>query len=133
MTDPIADMLSRIRNAQAVHKPEVMIPYSNVKFAIAQILEQLGYVKKADRVPRAGTGVAYDQLRVVLKYQGKEPAITSINRISKPGHRVYVAKDKLPIVLNNIGVAIISTSHGIMTNKDAKKKSLGGEVICEIY
>ena|SRR3989344_6306310 len=133
MTDPIADMLTRIRNAQAVSKAEVMVPYSNVKFAIAQILEQRGYVNGVQRVPRASAGMAFDQLRIVLKYQGKEPAISNLKRISTPGHRVYVAKDKLPVVLNSLGIAIISTSRGIMTNKDAKKKNLGGEVICEIY
>ena len=133
MTDPIADMLTRIRNAQAVSKAEAMVPYSNVKFAIAQILQQRGYVKDVERVPHASVGTAFDQIRIVLKYQGKEPAISNLKRVSTPGHRVYVAKDRLPIVLNNVGIAIISTSQGIMTNKDAKKKNLGGEVICDIY
>ena len=133
MTDPIADMLTRIRNAQMVRKPEVVLSYSKIKFAIAEILFQEGFVKAVERV-QANRATALPQMRIVLKYLGpREGAITSLKRISKPGRRVYAQKDGLPRVLNNLGIAILSTSQGIMTNKQARKAGLGGEVICEIY
>lgn len=132
MTDPIADMLTRIRNAQAVNKPEVILPYSKMKLAVAKILQEEGYIESAEKI-ESGNGVG-EEIRIVLKYTGpKKGAITSIKRISKPGRRVYAAKDKLPVVLNNLGIAIISTSKGLMTNKEAKKLGVGGEVICEVY
>jgi small subunit ribosomal protein S8 len=130
MTDPIADMLTRMRNALAVRKPEVVLPFSKIKLNIAQILKKRGYILDAQEVEEPG---AFKEIKISLKYNGKEPAITSLNRISKPGHRKYVTKDELPVVLNSLGIAIISTSQGLMTNKDAKKLNLGGEVICEIF
>lgn len=132
MTDPIADMLTRIRNAMAVSKPEVVLPYSKLKFNIAQILKDSGYVKNVEKIDTGASSVAGD-LKIVLKYKGKESAISNLKRISKPGRRVYASKDELPVVLNNLGIAIISTSQGLMTNKQAKKSNLGGEIICEIY
>ncbi len=136
MVDPIADMLTRIRNALAVNKSEVVLPMSKVKYSIAKILEKDGWVQKAEIIKSAGekndTG-SFDQLRILLKYQNGEPAISSINRISKPGLRIYAGKDNLPRVLNNLGIAIISTSAGLMTNKEARKKKIGGEVVCKIY
>lgn len=128
MTDPIADMLTRLRNALAVKKSEIVLPYSKIKLAIADILKQHGYVvdyKKSDD--------NHGEIRISLKYNGNQAAITNLKRISKPGQRIYVPADELPIVLNNFGIAIISTSQGIMTNKEAKKLSIGGEVLCEIY
>ena len=133
MTDPISDMLTRIRNASAVKKPEIVLPYSKMKMGIAQILEDLDYVKKVEKIEKGDNNNKHDQIRIVLKYLGKEPAISNLKRISKPGRRIYVTKDKLPNVLNNLGIAIISTPQGLMTNKDARKKNLGGELICEIY
>jgi len=133
MTDPIADMLTRIRNALAVRKPEVVLPFSKIKFGIAEILKEKGYIKNVEKVEKGSNGNNYDEIKIILKYQGAQPAITSLKRISKPGRRVYAAKDELPKVLNSLGIAIISTSHGLMTNKEAKKHQLGGEVICEIY
>ena len=134
MTDPIADMLTRIRNAMAVRKPEVVLPFSKMKLSIAEILKTAGYLVDAKKVVKGQDGNAHDQIKLVLKYiGGKESAITKIKRISKPGLRVYASKDELPVVLNHLGIAIISTSQGLMTNKEAKKKNLGGEVICEIY
>ncbi|GAF93953.1 unnamed protein product [marine sediment metagenome] len=134
MTDPIADMLTRIRNALAVKKPEVVLPFSEIKMSIAKILQENGYIKEVTKVDSGSNGNKFDEIKIVLKYLGgKEPAISSLKRISKPGRRLYISKDKLPVVLNNLGIAIISTSQGVMTNKDAKKKNLGGEVICEIY
>lgn len=134
MTDPIGDMLTRIRNAMAVKKPEVVLPSSKIKLAIAEILKQSGYITAVEKINGGNAQGNHDEIKIVLKYLGgKEPAITKIKRISKPGLRVYTTKDKLPTVLNSLGIAIISTPQGLMTNKDAKKKNLGGEVICEIY
>jgi len=134
MNDPIADMLTRIRNAQAVRKTEVVLPYSKMKWAVAEILQREGYIKQIEKIDQAASGQVSDELKIVLKYLGpKEPAITNLSKISKPGRRVYVSKDNLPVVLNNLGIAIISTSRGIMTNKQARKVGLGGELICEIY
>lgn len=128
ITDPISDMLTRIRNASAVKKAEVVLPYSNVKFAIAKILMETSYIESADK-----EDAEKGQIRIKLKYNEKQPAIKLIKRISKPGRRVYRGKDDLPRVLNGIGIAIISTSCGIMTDKEARKRKLGGEVICEVY
>ena len=137
MTDPIADMLSRIRNASAVNKPEVMLPMSKIKYEIAKILKQEGWILDVQKVP--GTGQknqanCFDQIKLVLRYKrsGKS-TIISIKRVSKPGLREYVSKQNLPKVLNNLGMAIISTPEGLMTNKEARKKGLGGEILCEIY
>ncbi|NCN25078.1 30S ribosomal protein S8 [Candidatus Falkowbacteria bacterium CG10_big_fil_rev_8_21_14_0_10_37_14] len=129
MTDPIADMLTRIRNASAIGKPEVVLPMSKIKFAIAKILEQNHWVEKVEKVE----SIVGQDFKIVLKYEAGRPAITSLTRISKPSRRVYADKYNLPRVLNNYGVAIISTSQGLMTNKEAGKKGMGGEVICEIY
>ncbi|MFA6322414.1 MAG: 30S ribosomal protein S8 [Candidatus Buchananbacteria bacterium] len=133
MTDPIADMLTRIRNAMAVRKPEVILPFSKIKMNIAEILAKHGYVKEVEVIEDASLASKLKMIKIILKYNGKESSITNLKRISKPGHRKYVTKDELPVVLNSLGIAIISTSQGLMTNKEAKKKNLGGEVICEIY
>lgn len=137
MTDPIADMLTRIRNAQAVGKSEAVLPMSKMKMEIAKILERENWVGKVEivkaKVKKNGKAI-FDELKIYLKYSpdGKS-AITSIKRISKPGCRRYTGKNELPRVLNNLGIAIISTPQGLMTNKEARKKGLGGEIICEIY
>lgn len=137
MMDPIADMLTRIRNASAIRKPEVVLPMSKIKFNIGKILEKEGWVERTEVIKADGQknqGGAFDQLRIVLKYkQDGKSAISSIKRISKPSLRVYVTKEELPRVLNNLGIAIISTSKGLMTNKEARKNGMGGEVVCEIY
>ncbi|MEI6378666.1 MAG: 30S ribosomal protein S8 [Candidatus Falkowbacteria bacterium] len=130
MTDPIADMLTRIRNATAVKKTEVLVPMSKVKYAIAKILEQNHWLGKVEKMEQ--DGLPYMQLTLKYQEDGK-PAISSIQRVSRPGRRTYASKDELPRVLNNFGIAIISTSQGLMTNKEAGKKKIGGEVICEIY
>lgn len=135
--DPIADMLARLRNAAALKKPEVVLPMSKIKFNIAKLLEANGWITKAEAVERLGAadkGSAFAELRIILKYKPDgTPMISSVKRISKSSRRVYVNKDELPRVLNGFGIAVISTSQGLMTNKEAKKRSLGGEVICEIY
>lgn len=128
MTDPIADMLTRIRNAQKAGKRTVLIPYSNLKRSIAELLSREGYVgevKKDDS--------AKPMLSVDLKYNSGEPAIQSIDRLSKPGHRMYRAADELPTILNGYGLAIVSTSRGLMTSAEAKKLGIGGEIICSVY
>jgi small subunit ribosomal protein S8 len=137
MIDPIADMLTRIRNAQAVKKAVVSLPLSKIKLTLAKILATEGWIAKSEVVKATGVkGSAgqFDELKLTLKYdQQGQGAIRSIKRISKPGLRVYVGKDKLPYVVNNYGIAIISTSTGLMTNKEARRQGLGGEVLCEIY
>jgi small subunit ribosomal protein S8 len=138
MTDPIGDMLTRIRNAAAAGISELTMPASKIKVAIAQILEQENWIQKfeilgGDTAKAKANGV-FKELKIVLKYKKSgRPAITSIQRVSKPGLRVYVSKDKMPYVLNGMGTAIISTSKGLMTVKEAKKQKIGGEVVCEIY
>ncbi|MBT5808056.1 30S ribosomal protein S8 [Candidatus Uhrbacteria bacterium] len=128
MTDPISDMLTRIRNAQAVRKPEIVLPFSKVKFAIAKILQKETYVSGVEKVTEA----KFPMLRIQLRYDEKKPRIQMLKRISKPGRRVYAKSNELPTVLSNIGIAIISTPNGLMTNKEARTRHLGGEVICEI-
>lgn len=131
MTDPIADMLTRIRNASIVRKPEVSLPFSKIKFAIAKIFEREGYLAK---VERAASASRHEELHLVLKYlEGNKPVIQGIERVSRPGCRVYVPKDELPQVLSGYGLAIISTSKGLMTNKEARKQGLGGEIICKVW
>ena len=130
MTDPIADLLTRIRNANAVKHEVVEIPSSNVKKAIANILLQEGYIKELEEY---NDGVV-PMLRVSLKYGAdKERVITGIKRISKPGLRVYCKKDEIPKVLNGLGIAIISTSTGLLVDREARKAGLGGEVLCYVW
>ena len=129
MTDPIADMLTRIRNAAAVKKPEVVLPYSKLKFNVAKILEAEHYVGKVSKVKNG----KFDELKIELKYNNAASVIRHIKRVSKPGQRVYVSGKELPYVLNGYGLAIVSTSRGIMTNKEAKKQNIGGELMCEIW
>jgi small subunit ribosomal protein S8 len=136
MTDPIADMFTRIRNASAVKKSEVVLPMSKLKYEIAKILEREGWVKSAVIVA-GGLNARrsnFDQINISLKYQknGKS-TIAAINRVSRPGLRIYVDKEHIPTVLNNFGMAIISTSKGLMTNKEARAQKIGGEIIGEIY
>lgn len=134
--DPIADMFTRIRNASAVSKPQLSLPMSKLKFAVAKILETEGWIKKAEVVPGgiSGRHNNFDELVLQLKYKKNgKPQITSIQRVSRPGLKIYVSKTELPTVLNNFGTAIISTSAGLMTAREAKAKQIGGEVIGEIY
>ncbi len=129
ITDPISDFLTRIRNAQAANHTVLSLPSSKIKLALAKILETEGYVNGAE-VTHEGHKAT---LVVNLKYNGKQPAIKSIKRISTPGRRVYRQYDTLPRVLSDLGIAIVSTSTGLMTNKQARKRHLGGEIICEVY
>lgn len=128
MTDPIADMLTRIRNAQMARLAHVEMPLSKLKKALADILKEEQYIDDVQVID--GDKPA---LRLVLRYAGKQPAIQSITRISKPGHRAYRKAGELPRILNDYGIAIVSTSNGLMTNKKARELGIGGEVICSVY
>jgi small subunit ribosomal protein S8 len=130
MTDPIADMLTRLRNANSAYHDTVVMPYSKIKSHIAEILQQEGYIA-GWRVEDAQVGKS---LVVLLKYGNtRERSIAGIKRVSKPGLRVYAKKDNLPRVLGGLGVAIISTSGGLMTDKQAKRSGVGGEVLAYVW
>jgi small subunit ribosomal protein S8 len=128
MTDPVADMLTRIRNAQSAAKAEVQMPSSKLKVAIGKVLKDEGYIEDYS-VVESGSKAS---LTIALKYYQGKPVIEQIRRISKPGLRIYRAKDDLPSVLGGLGVAIVSTSKGVMTDRTAKANGLGGEVLCTV-
>ena len=132
MSDPIADMLTRIRNANTAKHDSVDVPSSKMKLAIAKILLDEGYIAKYDIIKDEN---GFDVIHIELKY-GKdknEKIITGLKRISKPGLRIYASKDELPRVLGGLGVAVISTDKGVITDKEAKELNVGGEVICYVY
>ena len=130
VNDPIADMLTRIRNALVARHDAVVIPASNIKKAIAKILLEEGYIKSFDFIDDGLQG----QIKIVLKYaQGKESVIKGLKRISKPGLRVYARNDEIPKVLGGLGIAIVSTSKGVMTDKEARNAGIGGEVLAYIW
>ncbi len=130
ITDPIADMLTRIRNANTAKHETVDIPASNMKKAIAEILNEEGYIKGYQIIEDSKQGV----IRVTLKYsQNKEKVISGIKRVSKPGLRIYAGADELPRVLKGLGIAIVSTSKGIMTDKKARAQHVGGEVLAFVW
>ncbi|MBR5155745.1 MAG: 30S ribosomal protein S8 [Clostridia bacterium] len=130
ITDPIADMLTRIRNANNQRHATVDIPASNMKKAIAKILLDEGYVKNVEYIDDNTQGV----IRVTLKYaENKQKVLTGLKRVSKPGLRIYASKEELPQVLKGLGIAIISTSKGIMTDKEARRQNVGGEVLAFIW
>ena len=126
MSDPIADLLTRIRNAQLVNKPSVSVPASKVKAAIAQVLKDEGYIDDFRLKTEDGKSV----LDIVLKYYAGRPVIERIERVSRPGLRVYKGRDDLPRVMNGLGVAIVSTPKGVMTDRAARAAGAGGEVLC---
>jgi small subunit ribosomal protein S8 len=128
MTDPISDMLTRIRNAQAANKVTVRIPASGIKTAIAKVLKEEGYIE-AYGADKEGIKPV---LEVKLKYHQGHPVISKLKRISRPGLRIYSSADELPSILSGLGIAIISTSKGIMTDRAARKAGIGGEVICAV-
>jgi len=130
VTDPIADFLTRIRNANMVYMEKVECPASKVKLALANILKDEGYIKDVEYIEDGKQGI----IRMYLKYAGsKERVISGLKRISRPGLRVYARKDELPKVLGGLGIAVTSTSSGLMTDKQARKQGLGGEVICYVW
>ncbi|MHC8441176.1 MAG: 30S ribosomal protein S8 [Candidatus Eutrophobiaceae bacterium] len=126
MSDPIADMLTRIRNAQQRGTAEVAMPDAKLKQAVATVLQKEGYILSWES---CGAG-AKRQLRIVLKYYEGKPVIETLKRVSRPSRRSYCPKDSLPRVMGNLGVAIVSTNCGVMTDKSARKQGLGGEVLC---
>jgi len=128
MSDPIADMLTRIRNAQATEKVSVFVPASKVKRAIAQVLKDEGYIE--DYADRDQDGKAF--IEIGLKYYAGKPVIEKLERISRPGLRIYKGRDDIPRVMNGLGVAIVSTSKGVMTDRRARETGIGGEVLCVV-
>ena len=130
MTDPVADMLTRVRNANTVGHERVEIPASKLKMEITRTLHEQGYIRNYRWIDDSKQGV----LRIYLKYgEGKEKVITGLKRISKPGRRVYAKADQLPNVYGNLGIAILSTSQGIKTASECRKSGIGGEVLCYIW
>ena len=128
MTDPIADMLTRIRNGQTAEKRKVTIPGSKMKTAIAEVLRDVGYIEAFENRVEEGKNL----LEVQLKYYQGEPVIAELRRVSRPGLRVYKSVDELPSVNGGLGIAIVSTSRGVMTDRAARKAGVGGEVICAV-
>jgi small subunit ribosomal protein S8 len=131
MTDPIADMLTRIRNANRVHFKNVDVLNSRINLNMAKVLKKSGYISGYDIKKDPKT---HDMLRIYLKYpDAKRTVLTDIQRVSKPGRRVYVKSEKIPQVLNGYGISILSTSRGVMTDKEARELSLGGELLCNVW
>lgn len=128
LSDPIADLLTRIRNATHALLPEILVSHSNTKLSIARILKEEGYIEdySVEAAP-------LKNIRVKLKYQGRRGVITGLKRVSKPGLRRYVGSTEIPRVLNGLGIAIVSTSKGLLTGYDAKKQNLGGELLCFVW
>ena len=129
VTDPIADFLTRIRNANMVYMDKVEIPASKTKLALANILKDEGFIKDVEYIEDGKQGV----IRVYLKYAEKKRVISGLKRISRPGLRVYARCEELPKVLGGLGIAVVSTSSGLMTDKNARKQGLGGEVLCYVW
>lgn len=133
MSDPIADMLTRIRNALLRQHPTVSMPHSKTKEAIAQVLQSEGYIDAFQIIPETPQNV----LQINLKYTGdrrtRRSIITGLKRVSKPGRRIYVGKKEIPWVLSGMGIAILTTSQGIMTDQQARRQGVGGEILCEVW
>jgi len=130
VTDQIADMLTRIRNANLARQEHVLIPASRLKLEIAKVLKGQGYIQKYDLVDDKRQG----QLRIHLRYtSGREPVIVGLRRISKPGVRVYADADHLPRVMGGLGIAVLSTSQGVLTDREARRRRVGGEVLCYVW
>ncbi len=128
MTDPLADMFTRIKNGQIAGKKEVAMPSSNLKVAVSKVLKEEGFVE--DSVVTQIDGKS--ELRIYLKYYKGTPVISDIQRVSKPGRRIYKNKDSLPVVLGGLGISIITTSEGVMTDRSARERGHGGEVLCVV-
>lgn len=129
MTDPVADMLTRIKNAYLARRASVVIPHSKVKEAIAQVLLDNHYIGSFKVEPNG----PQPSLVVELTYTGKTPALTDVKRVSSPGRRLYMPVDRIPKALGGYGVTIVSTSQGVMSDRDAKKKNIGGEILCQVW
>lgn len=129
MTDPITDMLNQIRNAQAVKKAEVLVPLSKIKYEIARILSECGFIGEIKKTVKGKNKV----IKIALKYKDGGPTISGLRRVSKPGQRIYEKFSEIKKVHGGFGMSVISTSKGLMPNKDAKKQKLGGEVLLEVW
>lgn len=129
MTDPIADLLTRIRNAYLAKKETVEVPHSRTKEATVKILKEEGYIASVEIIKQS----PQSKMVLTLAYKGKEPVLEGIKRISKPGRKVYMKAKKIPYTLGGFGTTVISTNQGIMTDKQARKKNLGGEIICQVW
>jgi small subunit ribosomal protein S8 len=129
MTDPVTDMLNRIKNAQASQKEQVVVPFSNFKYEIAKLLESEKLVGKIEKKGRKAKKV----IEIALKYEDKTPAISGMRKVSRPGQRIYSPAHNIKPVKGGYGISIVSTSRGLMTGKDAKRQKLGGEILCEVW
>jgi small subunit ribosomal protein S8 len=130
VTDQVSDMLTRIRNAALARRDHALIPASKLKLEVAKILKAQGYIQKYDLVDDKRHG----QIRIHLRYvQNREPVIAGLRRISRPGMRVYVAKDRIPRVMGGLGVAVLSTSQGVLTDREARRRGIVGEVLCYVW
>jgi small subunit ribosomal protein S8 len=127
--DPIADLLIQIKNGYMVHKEKVNIPHSKIKESLAKLLQRTGYVGKVEMVKEKN----FKSISIQLTYNGKKPKLIGVIRESKPGKRVYIDKGEIPRVLGGMGIAIISTVEGLLTDKEAKKKKIGGELLCRVW
>jgi small subunit ribosomal protein S8 len=133
-TDPISDMLARIRNASMARHASTCMPASKMKKAIAEILKTEGFIADVREESPDGAAVKHPQIRVVLKYnRDKDSAFAGMRRVSRPGRRVYVGHENIPRVLSGLGVSILSTSHGLMTDREARRRKVGGELLCEVW
>jgi small subunit ribosomal protein S8 len=133
MSDPIADMLTRIRNAVQRQHKSVNIPHSKIKVEMARVLKDEGYIADYEVLPEAPQPVLRVRLRYLGDRRNQRPVITGLERVSKPGRRVYVGKRSIPWVLNGIGVAVMTTSQGVMTDQEARQKGVGGEILCRVW
>lgn len=133
MLDPISDMLTRVRNAILVKQGTVVVPFSKMKQHIADIFKQEGFIESVQATDREVRGNKHPYLELTLKYRNGEPVVRGIHRVSKPGLKVYLGYREIPKLLPSLGVLIISTPQGLLTNRQAREKKLGGEVICEIF
>lgn len=131
MTDPVADALIRIKNAYASYRNEAVLPYSKLILSICKVLQEEGYLVKTEEFIK--DGASFKQIKVGLKYEDRKPVLSEVKRVSKPGLRVYKNKKSLPYVLNGLGIALISTPRGVMSDKQARKNGLGGEVLAYVW
>lgn len=127
--DKISEMLTAIKNAQAVLKPMVVVPYSDFKYEIVKTMEKEGFIEKLEKKGKKNKKT----IEISLKYKNNAPAISGLKRVSKPGQRIYIDHDGIKSIKGGYGISIISTSKGLLTNKEAKKQKIGGELICEIW
>jgi small subunit ribosomal protein S8 len=132
MNDPISDSLTRIKNGYLASKPEVVLTYSNFIKAVCEVLKKAGYITDYKEI-KTGKNSTLTEILVTMKYENRKPVLSQVQRVSKPGLRVYKGKKSIPYVLNGLGIAIISTPRGVMTDKQARKEGLGGEIVAFVW